>query len=54
MRKKEAVKVKLISARVPEPLARQLKVEAAKRGMKLQDLIAEALTKHLKRRDRGN
>jgi predicted DNA binding CopG/RHH family protein len=47
MKRKEA-SMKLISARVPEPLARRLKVEAAKRGMKLQDLIAAALTEYLK------
>jgi site-specific recombinase XerD len=44
--------VKLISARIPEELARRLKVEAAKRGMKLQDLVAEALTEHLKKKER--
>jgi predicted DNA binding CopG/RHH family protein len=57
MKKKEAVKVRLIAARIPELLARQLKVEAAKRGMKLQDLIAEALTEHLasaRRKSGGN
>jgi predicted DNA binding CopG/RHH family protein len=47
--------MKLVAARIPEPLARQLKVEAAKRGMKLQDLIAEALVDYLaKGKGRGN
>jgi predicted DNA binding CopG/RHH family protein len=55
MRKKEAPKMKLISARIPEPLARRLKVEAAQRGMKLQALIARALTDYLaKEKGRGN
>jgi predicted DNA binding CopG/RHH family protein len=57
MKRKEAVKVKLVAARIPEPLARQLKIEAAKRDMKLQDLIAEALTEYLagaRRKSRGD
>ena len=49
--------MRLIAARIPEPLARQLKMEAARRGMKLQDLIAEALAAHLagaRRKGDGN
>ena len=40
--------MKLVSARIPEELARRLKVEAARRGMKLQDMVAEALSEYLK------
>jgi hypothetical protein len=55
VKKKEAVKMRLIAARVPLELARQLKMEAAKRDMKLQDLIAEALAEHLgRRKNSGN
>jgi predicted DNA binding CopG/RHH family protein len=47
--KKGASRMKLISARIPEPLARQLKAEANKRGMKLQALIANALAEYLRK-----
>jgi predicted DNA binding CopG/RHH family protein len=48
--KKEAPRMKLVSARVPEELVRRLKAEAAKRGMKLQYMVAEALAEYLRRK----
>jgi predicted DNA binding CopG/RHH family protein len=41
--------MKLISARIPEPLARELKAEANKRGMKQQAMIAHALAEYLRK-----
>ena len=46
--KRKEVQMKLISARIPEPLAHRLKVEAAKRKTTVQTLIAEALAEYLK------
>jgi predicted transcriptional regulator len=47
MRKKEAPRMKLISARIPEPLARKLKAVADRRGMKVQAILARALADYL-------
>ena len=40
--------MKLVSARIPEALAHRLKVEAAVRKVKQQDLIAAALVEYLR------
>ena len=39
--------MKIISARIPEPLARELKATADRRGMKLQAIVARALADYL-------
>jgi hypothetical protein len=47
--------MKLIATRVPEALARQLKMEAARRGITIQELMAEVITAFLARsKTRGN
>lgn len=40
----------LVGARLPVPLVRQLKIEAAKRETTLQDLIEEAVRAVLRRK----
>ena len=39
--------MKLISGRIPEPLARKLKAVADRRGMKMQAILARALAEYL-------
>lgn len=46
--KRKEVQMKLVSARIPEALAHRLKVEAAVRKVKQQDLIAAALVEYLR------